>query len=304
MCSEGAPRITRLAYDGQMRLCQLLIAVLLVPSFSVAAPSMSVVPNAFPPSSASSAQVCLVASNLDLVLASNEQYIAVFDASISNLSSDDIVRPLNGASGLTATHDSAARTIRFRSDGTDMATNSGACVNVAFTTAAATPSIVIFSTSSGQSITPSAQPIAIITLPVGPQGTAGPAGPQGPPGLQGAAGPQGAPGANGTNGVDGQSATTSNEAPGANCSTGGIRVNSASGTNYVCNGASGATGAPGPQGPTGPEGKQGLTGPEGPKGTEGDSGAPGSGGCSSNGDHHASLLLAAVFVAARRRRRS
>ncbi|MFN5207960.1 MAG: hypothetical protein ACK5D8_00585, partial [Bacteroidota bacterium] len=124
----------------------------------------------------------------------------------------------------------------------------------------------------------------------GPAGATGATGPQGPIGLTGPAGATGATGpagANGTNGSNGQNALvkTTNESAGANCATGGVKVEygldangngtldaseiNASLTKYVCNGAVGATGATGPQGPiglTGPAGATGATGPQGPSG--------------------------------------
>lgn len=86
---------------------------------------------------------------------------------------------------------------------------------------------------------------------------AGPAGPVGPPGqvvvvstvdggtivvdggvaiVAGPAGPQGVPG------VAGQSVVGSSESAGTNCASGGVRLVSASGTAYVCNGAQGTAG--------------------------------------------------------------
>ena len=127
--------------------------------------------------------------------------------------------------------------------------------------------------------------------PQGIQGVAGPAGatgPQGTIGLTGAVGPQGASGPagiNGTNGFDGKNtlAKTTVEAAGANCISGGVKIEygldtnadgtldageiNATLTKYVCNGSVGATGATGTQGPiglTGPQGPQGIQGPAGP----------------------------------------
>ncbi len=98
----------------------------------------------------------------------------------------------------------------------------------------------------------------------GAQGPAGATGAQGPVGSQGATGPQGpaGPAGNaGSNGIDGKNALvkTTTEAAGANCASGGTKVEAgqdannngvldasevnASLTRYVCNGATGATGA-------------------------------------------------------------
>ncbi len=62
---------------------------------------------------------------------------------------------------------------------------------------------------------------------------------QGTPGAAGPQGPAGPAGTNGTNGQDGTSVTVSAETAGANCANGGAKLVSASGTNYVCNGANG-----------------------------------------------------------------
>ncbi len=104
----------------------------------------------------------------------------------------------------------------------------------------------------------------------GPQGPIGPTGPQGPQGTQGVAGPAGsagAAGATGPSGADGKISLvkTSTEAAGANCTTGGTKIETgidANGnsiletseintslTRYICNGAAGQTGATGPSGP-------------------------------------------------------
>ena len=109
-------------------------------------------------------------------------------------------------------------------------------------------------------------------------------------GIQGLTGAQGIQGVAGTNGTDGKNtlAKTTTEAAGANCTTGGVKIEygldannngtldvseiNASLTKYVCNGAVGATGATGAQGPagaTGTQGIQGLTGPTGANGTNG-----------------------------------
>jgi hypothetical protein len=92
----------------------------------------------------------------------------------------------------------------------------------------------------------------------GPQGPAGATGLTGPQGIQGVAGTPGAAGANGTNGKNTVVKTTT-EAVGANCATGGVKIeygldaningvldageiNSAL-TKYVCNGAQGTPGS-------------------------------------------------------------
>ena len=106
----------------------------------------------------------------------------------------------------------------------------------------------------------------------GATGTTGATGPQGPIGLTGATGaigPQGPIGLTGTTGANGESGKntlvkTTTEAIGANCPTGGVRLEygldtnsngtldasevNATLTNFVCNGTIGATGATGPQG--------------------------------------------------------
>ena len=130
----------------------------------------------------------------------------------------------------------------------------------------------------------------------GPQGligATGATGPQGPIGLTGATGATGATGPAGTNGTNGKNtlAKTTTEAAGANCATGGVKVEygldansngtldaaeiDASLTKYICNGAIGATGATGPQGPIG---LTGATGPQGPIGLTGATGATGATG--------------------------
>ena len=127
----------------------------------------------------------------------------------------------------------------------------------------------------------------------GPQGIQGVAGPTGATGAQGAQGPSGTNGTNGTNGVDGKNtlAKTTTESAGANCTTGGVKIEygldannngtldaseiNASLTKYVCNGAAGAIGAQGPQGIQGVAGPTGSTGPQGPIGLTGLTGAQG-----------------------------
>jgi hypothetical protein len=140
------------------------------------------------------------------------------------------------------------------------------------------------------------------TGPQGPTGLAGGTGPQGPIGLTGASGTQGAAGANGTNGtngIDGKNnlAKTTIESAGANCATGGMKIEygldsnnngvldagevNVSLTKYICNGTSGAQGPIGLTGPTGasgPAGPQGLTGATGPQGSAGVNGINGTNG--------------------------
>lgn len=112
----------------------------------------------------------------------------------------------------------------------------------------------------------------------GPQGPQGPQGPAGPAGTTGSAGAPGAPGAPGTPGADGKPAlvATTTEPAGANCATGGVRMQwgldangngtldtgevNAALTRYVCNGPQGPRGLDGPQGPQGPAGAGGVTG--------------------------------------------
>jgi len=97
----------------------------------------------------------------------------------------------------------------------------------------------------------------------GTQGSTGAAGPQGTTGAQGSAG------TNGTNGTNGQNSLvkTTTETAGANCTTGGVKLEygldanvngtldageiNASLTKYICNGTAGVAGATGPQGPAG-----------------------------------------------------
>lgn len=106
-------------------------------------------------------------------------------------------------------------------------------------------------------------------------------------GAQGATGTAGAPGATGATGAAGRNtvAATAAEPAGANCATGGVRLQfgvdangnntldsgevTAALTRYVCNGAQGPQGLQGVQGNvggTGPAGPQGPTGPQGPAG--------------------------------------
>jgi hypothetical protein len=123
--------------------------------------------------------------------------------------------------------------------------------------------------------------------PVGPTGLTGATGltgPTGPIGPQGMIGPSGAMGTAGTNGQNALVKTTL-EAAGANCTTGGIKLETGLDANnnglldaveintllttYVCNGAIGAQGIQGLTGPVGPQGIQGLTGPTGLTGAQG-----------------------------------
>jgi len=87
----------------------------------------------------------------------------------------------------------------------------------------------------------------------GPAGPGGPAGPAGPAGPEGATGETGSPGANGVPGAPGQSVVGQSEPAGSNCLTGGVKLTSASGVNYVCNGDT--SGVVGPTGPVGPAGQ-------------------------------------------------
>jgi len=121
----------------------------------------------------------------------------------------------------------------------------------------------------------------------------------GPQGSAGAAGAQGQAGAQGANGLNALTKTTV-EPAGANCATGGVKLEfgpdaNANGildageivpalTKYVCNGAvgpQGPIGLPGIQGPAGvagPTGPAGVAGPQGPQGPAGPIGATGSQG--------------------------
>jgi len=132
------------------------------------------------------------------------------------------------------------------------------------------------------------------TGPQGPIGLTGATGPAGPTGATGLTGPQGIAGTNGTNGANGQNTLTktTTEIAGANCSTGGVKIEygldannngtldageiNATLTKYVCNGAVGTNGLTGATGPQGPQGIQGLTGATGPQGPQGIQGTPGS----------------------------
>ena len=123
-----------------------------------------------------------------------------------------------------------------------------------------------------------------LTGPAGATGAIGAAGPQGPQGIQGVAGPAGTNGTNGTNGLNAVTLTTV-EPAGANCATGGVKLEFGPDVNgnglldageivpaltqYVCNGAVGA------QGPQGNTGATGATGPAGANGTNGTNGTNG-----------------------------
>ena len=124
---------------------------------------------------------------------------------------------------------------------------------------------------------------AVLAAPVAQYALDGNPGPQGDPG------PQGAPGL-------ATVAATQAEAAGANCATGGVRLQfgadangngvldageaNAALTRYVCNGAQGPQGI---QGPAGATGATGATGPAGATGPQGPSGAVGVYGDGSSG---------------------
>ncbi len=107
--------------------------------------------------------------------------------------------------------------------------------------------------------------------PRGPKGATGPAGPAGPAGPQGPKGDTGSAGSNGSNGSDGsdgQSVTAAAEPAFGECGEQeGVKLTSASGANYVCNGA---PGEPWSAGGTLPEGstETGVWAYAGPTGTE------------------------------------
>ncbi len=135
-----------------------------------------------------------------------------------------------------------------------------------------------------------------LTGPTGATGSAGATGSQGPIGLTGPQGIAGTNGSNGVNGTNGQNSLvkTSVEANGANCSTGGMKLEygldansngildlseiNASLTKYVCNGATGVAGSQGATGPAGVTGSQGPIGSQGPQGAAGTNGTNGSNG--------------------------
>jgi hypothetical protein len=129
--------------------------------------------------------------------------------------------------------------------------------------------------------------------PIGLTGATGPQGPQGITGPTGATGAQGSAGTNGTNGTNGKNTLvkTTIESAGANCATGGTKVEvgldansngvldsgevNATLTKYICNGATGTTGTQGPiglTGATGPAGAQGIQGVAGTAGANGTNG--------------------------------
>ncbi|HEX5747397.1 MAG TPA: collagen-like protein [Archangium sp.] len=121
-------------------------------------------------------------------------------------------------------------------------------------------------------------------------------GAQGPQGIPGAKGDTGATGAKGDTGATGAAGAralvkTAAEGLGANCATGGIKLEAgvdANGNNtldtaevdaaltrYVCNGAQGPQGIPGAKGDTGATGAKGDTGATGAKGDPGPQGPQG-----------------------------
>jgi uncharacterized protein (TIGR02145 family) len=141
-----------------------------------------------------------------------------------------------------------------------------------------------------------AQGIQGVPGPSGAAGTNGAQGIQGAPGVPGPQGIQGLTGAAGSNGLNGQNALvkTTLETAGANCTNGGVKVESGLDANnngildpaevnallttYVCNGLTGAqgiqglpgtNGAVGATGPAGAQGIQGLPGTNGPAGATG-----------------------------------
>ena len=139
----------------------------------------------------------------------------------------------------------------------------------------------------------------------GPIGLTGATGAQGPIGLTGATGAVGATGAQGAQGIAGATGPigasgkntlvkTTAEVAGANCATGGTKVEvgldantnglldtsevNATLTKYVCNGATGTAGAQGVAGNNGENGPQGAIGPAGPQGLQGLTGMNGTNG--------------------------
>ncbi|MEQ8277102.1 MAG: hypothetical protein RMA76_27110 [Deltaproteobacteria bacterium] len=124
--------------------------------------------------------------------------------------------------------------------------------------------------------------------------------------------PAGPPGPEGPQGAAGVSVTSAPVAPGADCATGGVRLEAESGTTFVCNGApgldgvDGVDGTDGAVGPAGAEGPAGPAGPAGPVGPMGAMGAEGS-GCSSTrvttGEGPAWGAMLVVFGALLLRRR-
>jgi len=77
----------------------------------------------------------------------------------------------------------------------------------------------------------------------GAKGDTGETGLKGDTGEKGDVGAKGDAGDPGATGGAGQSVTSAVEAPGANCATGGVRYTSASGVNFICNGAVGGGGS-------------------------------------------------------------
>ena len=78
----------------------------------------------------------------------------------------------------------------------------------------------------------------------GPKGDTGAAGTNGTNGTNGADGADGTDGTDGTDGKNGNSVVLTNEAAGANCADGGVKVevqNTVGSTKYVCNGETGFT---------------------------------------------------------------
>ncbi len=118
--------------------------------------------------------------------------------------------------------------------------------------------------------------------------------------------PAGPPGPEGPQGAAGVSVTSAPVALGADCASGGVRLEAASGTTFVCNGAPGADGVDGLDGAAGPAGAEGPAGPAGPAGPMGAMGAEGS-GCSSTrvttSEGPASMAMLLVFGALLLRRR-
>lgn len=128
---------------------------------------------------------------------------------------------------------------------------------------------------------------------VGPPGATGLTGAVGPQGIQGLTGAQGSAGVTGATGASGKNTLvkTTTEVAGANCATGGTKVEvgldansnsvldtsevNATLTKYVCNGAVGAQGQQGLAGAQGAQGLQGLTGPAGSNGINGAMGPQG-----------------------------
>ena len=85
-------------------------------------------------------------------------------------------------------------------------------------------------------------------------------------------------GEGGEAGEDGKGVTVTPEPPGANCPNGGVKVESASGTKYVCNGKNGEGGAEGSQGSAGQDGAAGRNGQNGAPGAQGPPGPRGARG--------------------------